>query len=241
MAELNTEAERRRLDGIASVSLYGAGMNPATIAYSFEIFQRFVRPGPILEMGPAEGLMSEKLARLGLPLTIVDGAEAFCASLRERLPNADVIHSLFEEFAPAQSFETIVLGHVLEHVDDPAALLGRVRQWLTPTGRILAAVPNSRSLHRQAAVLLGMLPFEEALNEADHHHGHRRVYNPETFRRDFLQAGLKIEVFGGYWLKPLSNAQLERDWNAEQIAAFMALGERYPDIAGEIYIVANRG
>jgi hypothetical protein len=85
-----------------------------------------------------------------------------------------------------------------------------------------------------------MLPFEEALNEADRHHGHRRVYNPETFRRDFLQAGLKIEVFGGYWLKPLSNAQLERDWNAELVAAFMALGERYPDIAGEIYIVANR-
>jgi 2-polyprenyl-3-methyl-5-hydroxy-6-metoxy-1,4-benzoquinol methylase len=240
MVELNADAERRRLDSIASVSLYGAGMNEATIAYSFEVFQRFVRPGPMLEMGPAEGLMSERLAELGQPLTLVEGAATFCASLGERLPQAEVVHSLFEEFAPSNRFETIVLGHVLEHVDDPVQVLDRARQWLTPTGRILAAVPNSRSLHRQAAVLLGMLPFEEALNEADRHHGHRRVYNPETFRRDFLQAGLKIEVFGGYWLKPLSNAQLERDWNAELVAAFMALGERYPDIAGEIYIVANR-
>lgn len=239
MAELDAESERRRLDGIASVSLYGAGMNRATIAHSFEVFQRFIRPGAILELGPAEGFMSEKLACLGQPLTIVDGAEAFCASLRQRLPQAEVVHSLFEEFTPTREFETIVLGHVLEHVDDPVPLLRRARSWLTPSGRIFAAVPNARSVHRQAAVLLGMLPFEEALNEADLHHGHRRVYNPETFRRDFLQAGLTIEVFGGYWMKPLSNAQLERDWSPELVAAFMALGERYPDIAAEIYVVAR--
>lgn len=240
MADLELEAERRRLDGIASVSLYGAGLNAATIAHSFEVFQRFVRPGPLLEMGPAEGLMSEKLAGLGQPLTIVEGAEAFCVSLRNRLPQAEVVNALFEEFAPRERFETIVLGHVLEHVDDPVDVLSRARNWLTPTGRILAAVPNARSIHRQAAVLLGMLPFEEALNEADRHHGHRRVYNPETFRRDFLQAGLRVEVFGGYWLKPLSNGQLERDWNPELIGAFMTLGERYPDIAAEIYIVARQ-
>lgn len=240
MAELDAAAERRRLDDIASVSLYGAGLNAATVAYSFEIFRRFVRPGPMLEMGPAEGLMSGKLADLGQPLTIVEGAEAFCQALRERLPHAEVVHSLFETFVPRQPFETIVLGHVLEHVDDPVGLLSRVRGWLSPTGRILAAVPNARSVHRQAAVLMGLLPFEEALNDADRHHGHRRVYNPETFRRDFLQSGLKIEVFGGYWLKPLSNGQLEQDWTPEQIDAFMALGERYPDIAAEIYVVANR-
>lgn len=70
--------------------------------------------------------------------------------------------------------------------------------------------------------------------------GHRRVLNPETFRNAFLRAGLKIEVFGGYWMKPVSNAQIEASWTPEMIDAFMALGERYPDIAGEIYVVASR-
>jgi hypothetical protein len=32
------------------------------------------------------------------------------------------------------------------------------------------------------------------------HHGHRRVFDPESFRQCFLAAGLAIEVFGGYWL-----------------------------------------
>jgi hypothetical protein len=94
-------------------------------------------------------------------------------------------------------------------------------------------------LHRQAAVLMGLLETEHALNEADRHHGHRRVYDPESFRRDFLRAGLSIEMFGGYWLKPVSNAQIAQSWTDDMLQAFMALGERYPDSAGEIYVVAR--
>ena len=239
MQELDAEAERRRLDDIASVSLYGAGLNAATIAHSFRIFRRFLRPGSILELGPAEGHMTRKLAELGQPLTVVEGAEAFCEALRAELPRVQVVHALFEEFLPPRPFDNIVLGHVLEHVDDPVALLSRIRPWLSEAGRVLAAVPNARSLHRQAAVMMGLLAHEAALNDADRHHGHRRVYTPESFRRDFLDAGLSIEIFGGYWMKPLSNAQLERDWTPPMIDAFMNLGERYPDIAGEIYVDAN--
>lgn len=237
--DISTE-ERDRLDAIAAVSTYGSGANKASIAHAFEVIQRFVRPGPILEMGPAEGHMTDKLVELGQPLSVVEGAAVFCESLRQRWPSIDVHHALFEDFKPRQQYRTILLGHVLEHVEDPVAILSLVKTWLTDDGRILAAVPNARSLHRQAAVIMGMLPFEEALNEADHKHGHRRVYNPETFRRDFLHAGLSVEVFGGYWLKPLSNGQIERDWTEEMLKAFMTLGERYPDIAGEIYVVARR-
>lgn len=241
MQNLVGDEEHSRLDAIAADSHYGLGANLATIAHSFEVLKRHIRPGPILEMGPAEGNMTAELAILNQPLTVVEGAAPFCDSLRARFPDIEIVHSLFEAFEPADQFETIVLGHVLEHVDDPVGILSAAKGWLTPTGRILAAVPNARSLHRQAAVIMGLLPFEESLNDADRHHGHRRVYNPETYRRDFREAGLNIEVFGGYWLKPLSNSQIERDWTPEMLSAFMTLGERYPDIAGEIYVVARRG
>lgn len=232
--------ERKRLDDIASVSRYAFGANSVTIAYSFKVFERYIRQGPILELGPAEGFMTQELVKLNYPMTAVEGAGSFCESLKSRFPQIDVVHALFENYKPTQKFDSIILGHVLEHVDDPVDILSRAREWLTDRGRIMAAVPNARSLHRQAAVILGLLKWEEEMNEADHHHGHRRVYNPETFRRDFKQAGLDIEVFGGYWLKPLSNGQIERDWNEDLLQAFMKLGERYPDIAGELYIVAKR-
>lgn len=233
--------EYTHLDAIAGQSLYAAGANTATIRHSFQIARRYLRGRSILELGPAEGVMTELLAGTGLELTLVEGSERFCHDLRARFPQARVEHCLFEEFEPAQKSDNIILGHVLEHVANPVAILARARNWLVPeTGRIFAAVPNARSLHRQAAVIMGLLSSEDALNDADRHHGHRRVFNPESFRGAFLEAGLRIEVFGGYWLKPVSNRQIEETWTPEMLSAFMTLGERYPDIAGEIYCVATR-
>jgi 2-polyprenyl-3-methyl-5-hydroxy-6-metoxy-1,4-benzoquinol methylase len=238
MADENT-TERRRLEDIAGDSWYAKGVNGASVAYSARIFSRHFRGGDVLELGPAEGVMTEVLARDFDRLTLVDGSEQFCESLRERYPEATVIRSLFEDFTPDGKFDAIILGHVLEHVEDPSELLARVAGWLKPGGSVYGAVPNARSLHRQAAVMLGMLGEEHEMNDTDRHHGHRRVYDPESFRHDFLAAGMKIKLFGGYWLKPLSNAQLDETWTPEMVEAFMALGERYPDIAGEIYVIAG--
>lgn len=233
--------EKAHLERISNVSLYAAGVNSVSIRYSFEVAQRYLVGDNLLEMGPAEGVMTELLAQTGKKMTLVEGSGLFCDSLRQRFPQANVVHALFEEFQPEELFDNIILGHVLEHVNDPVDVLSRVKNWLKPgTGRVFAAVPNARSIHRQSAVIMGLLPQEDSLNEMDIHHGHRRVFNPESFRCAFSQAGLKVEVFGGYWLKPLSNKQLEEDWTPEMLDAFMQLGERYPDIAGEIYVVAKR-
>ena len=227
------------LEQIAADSWYGRGANHCMVEYTFRVFSRHLRGDSVLELGPAEGIMTALLVARGGELTTVEGASTFCADLRRRFSQVEVIHSLFEEFRPDRKFDNVVLGHVLEHVEDPAGLLRSVGKWLKPGGRVLAAVPNSRSLHRQAAVMMRLLPFEEAMNEADIHHGHRRVFNPETFRQVFAQGGLQVDVFGGYWLKPVSNRQIEQTWTPEMLEAFMRLGERYPDIAGEIYVIAS--
>jgi 2-polyprenyl-3-methyl-5-hydroxy-6-metoxy-1,4-benzoquinol methylase len=236
-----SQAEKVRLENISNVSLYCAGVNSASIKYSFKIAQRFMVGDTILELGPAEGVMTELLAATGKKLTLVEGSSLFCDDLRRRFPHATTVNALFEEFRSDEHFDNIILGHVLEHVEDAVDILSRAKQWLKPgTGRLFAAVPNARSLHRQAAVIMGILQEEDTLNEMDYHHGHRRVFNPESFRYAFRRAGLRIEIFGGYWMKPVSNAQIEASWTPEMVDGFMVLGERYPDIAGEIYVVASR-
>lgn len=232
--------EKAHLARISNVSLYAAGANSATIRYSFKVAERYLVGDSILEMGPAEGVMTELLATTGKRMTLVEGSSLFCKDLRKRFPQANVVHTLFEEYQPGELFDNIILGHVLEHVQDPIDILSRARRWLKPgTGRLFAAVPNARSLHRQAAVIMGLLPHEDALNEMDVHHGHRRVFNPESYRNSFSKAGLQVEIFGGYWMKPVSNKQIEDNWTPQMLNAFMQLGERYPDIAGEIYVVAR--
>jgi 2-polyprenyl-3-methyl-5-hydroxy-6-metoxy-1,4-benzoquinol methylase len=236
---MTTNTELHRLEAIAAETPYASGVNADSIRYSFQIFERYLRGDSILELGPAEGVMTELLAQTGKSLTVVEASKAFCDTLAARFPAAHVAHALFEDFTPARTYDSIVLGRVLEHVEDPTAIVARAAQWLSPRGRLVAAVPNSRSLHRQAAVLMGILPSEDALNETDIRHGHRRVFNPESFRRCFVAAGLAIEVFGGYWIKPLSNRQIESTWSPDMLAAFMRLGERYPHIAAEIYVIAK--
>ncbi len=232
-------SERERLDSVAQKSLYTTFSNSMTIEYCYEVYSRFLKEGNVLELGPAEGLMTAHLVKNNCDLTVVDGSEEFCNQLKNKFPGVEVVCDLFENYIPSIKFSNILLGHVLEHVNDPVEILKLTKEWLAPKGIVLAAVPNSRSLHRQASVIMGLQTTEDAMSELDYHHGHRRIYNPESFRSAFINAGLKVEHFGGYWLKPISNSQIHSSWTRDMLYAFMKLGERYPDIAGEIYVVAT--
>jgi 2-polyprenyl-3-methyl-5-hydroxy-6-metoxy-1,4-benzoquinol methylase len=233
--------ESKKIDDIANNSLYTSTAALATINYSYEIFSRYrLGEGSILELGPAEGAMTERLYRDGYRPELLEGSKVFCNQLRKKFPDLEVYNKLFEDFEPKISYNTIILGHVLEHVVDPVSILRKVRTWLTNNGRIFAAVPNKRSIHRQAAVIMGLINHEGTMSAKDIHHGHHRIYDPESFRHAFAASGLYVEHFGGYWLKPLSDSQIERDWTNEMLQAFLILGERYPDIAAEIYIIAKK-
>ena len=85
--------------------------------------------------------MTAHLARAFPDLTLVEGAEAFCADLRQRFPAVTVVRSLFEDFVPAELYDTIILGHVLEHVENPVDLLRKAGSWLADGGVICCAVP----------------------------------------------------------------------------------------------------
>lgn len=231
----------KSLDEVAKTSLYTTKTGSATIIHSYEIFLRYaVMGGSVLELGPAEGLMTERLLNEFSDVTVVEGSSEFCKLLLEKFDDLEVIHSFFEDFNSQKTFDNIILGHVLEHVDDPLLVLKHIKKFLSPGGIIFCAVPNSASLHRQAAVLLGLLETEASMSELDIHHGHQRVFNPSLLKDVFSSADLSIKNFGGYWLKPVSNAQIEESWTSEMLGAFMILGERYPEIAGEIYVVACR-
>jgi len=235
-----SKKELQRLQEIAQDSWYAKGVSAKMVEYSFKVFSRHIDGGSLLEMGPAEGVMTPLLLSKAGSLTLLEGAEHFCVDLARRYPAAKVVHSLFEDYTPEEKFDRIILGHVLEHVEDPVAILIRASSWLSPKGKIIAAVPNALSIHRQAAVLMGLLSTEHSLNEMDRHHGHRRVFDPTSFKAAFSEAGLAIEHFGGYWLKPISNAQIEKSWTPAMLASFMSLGEKYPEIAAEIYVVAAK-
>jgi 2-polyprenyl-3-methyl-5-hydroxy-6-metoxy-1,4-benzoquinol methylase len=195
--------------------------------------------GRILELGPAEGIMTLEMVAEGLSPDLVEGPLTLTEELSKKFPSLNVSNQLFEDFIPEGLYDTIIMGHVLEHVIEPIEILKKYKSYLSSNGRIWASVPNANSIHRQAAVQMGILSNVTSLNEADIRHGHRRVYTPENFQETFRLAGFKILTFGGYWLKPLSNAQIQETWTEDMVKAFCSLGRKYPEISGEMYVVAS--
>jgi 2-polyprenyl-3-methyl-5-hydroxy-6-metoxy-1,4-benzoquinol methylase len=208
------------------------------IRYRYETIKPKLVGSRGLELGPAEGEMTQFLVKDFEELTIVEGSADLLAQIPTHA-NLIKVHALFEEFQPGHPFDSIILEHVLEHVDDPVDMLSRVKNWLSPNGKLFLGVPNGNSIHRLVAVKMGLLDNSCQLNSRDHALGHRRVYTPETFRADIKKSGLKVHEMGGVYFKPLSNAQIQDHWSEEMIQGFYELGKDFADIAAEIYAVCH--
>lgn len=191
-----------------------------------------------LELGPAEGEMTQFLVNDFEQLTVVEGSSELLLQIPAH-PNLRKVHSLFEDFKPAQQYNTIIMEHILEHVDRPVALLMKVREWLMPGGRILIGVPNGNSIHRLVAVKMGLLKQSCELNSRDRALGHRRVYTPDTLRAELHAAGLHLIEMGGVFFKPVSNKQIQENWTEEMIQGFYKLGKDFPGNAAELYAVCE--
>ncbi len=79
-------------------------------------------------------------------------------------------------------FETVVCLNVLEHIDDDVAALRRMRDVLTPDGRIVLVIPALRSLY----------------GEIDRSIGHYRRYDRAEILDKLERAGLQAEKVAGF-------------------------------------------
>jgi len=206
--------------------------------YRYQSIKDWFKGDNALELGTSDGTMTNLLVNDFKSLVTVDGSQELIDVIPQR-PNLRKICSYFENFEPNEKFDTILMEHILEHVDDPVGLLKRAKKWLSPEGVIIAGVPNGDSIHRLAAVEMGLLKTKTQLNDRDHILGHQRVYTMESFLNDIKSTGLDIKHKGGVFLKPLSNGQIDKDWSNEMMDAFYNLGKQFPDHCAEIFVVCE--
>ena len=124
-----------------------------------------------LELGPALGQMTKYLVNDFEKLDIIEGSK----ELLDQIPNYNNIvkyHSYFEEFITENKYDTIIMSHVLEHIEKPIEILKHIYGWLSEDGVFLISVPNAKSIHRLVAVEMGLLQSEFDLNERDNELGH---------------------------------------------------------------------
>ncbi len=195
-----------------------------------------------LELGPAEGQGTAYLLDHFDKVVSVDGSQAFIDQLNKMYGDNKkftAICSYFEDLKLDERFDTIVLGHILEHVDSPGEVLRIAGKFLSDKGVIIADVPNGNSLHRQLGVKMGLLSKNTELNDSDISVGHQRVYTPDTFRDEVKNAGFEIVTFGGVLIKVVSNTQMQEQFSQQQLDAMVEIGVDNPEIAADIFIVAR--
>jgi 2-polyprenyl-3-methyl-5-hydroxy-6-metoxy-1,4-benzoquinol methylase len=208
------------------------------IEYKYRTFKTWLRGPAGLELGPADGTMTKRLVNDFAKLTVVDGSRELLQAIPPAA-NLAKVHSLFEEFNPGSTFNTIMMAHILEHIEDPVNLIRRAQAWMAPGGRLIASVPNGHSIHRLAGVKMGFLAQPCELNERDRALGHRRVYTTATLHAEFGLAGMRIIGHGGVFFKPLSNKQIEETWTERMMEGFFELGKDFAENAAELYVVAE--
>lgn len=96
----------------------------------------------VLDVGCGNGKFLRAMRTAGHDVVGIEPSPAGAARAREDHGLDVHCGSVLEIDFGDRRFDLITLWHVLEHVDDPVAYLRHLARWLTPGGRILAAVPN---------------------------------------------------------------------------------------------------
>ncbi len=210
-------------------------------------FEPFFRRGSALELGSFKGDFTRRLLSYFSDITCVEASDAALAAAKERLGNEiTFIHSSFEAASLPRRYDHVVLTHVLEHVDDPVALLSRVNtEWLDEGGRLFLACPNGNAPSRQIAVKMGLISHNTAVTAAEAEHGHRRTYTLDTLEHDAVSAGLEVVHRSGIFFKALANFQWDRLLQTdivspEYLEGCYQLGRQYPDLCASIFLVCQR-
>lgn len=100
------------------------------------------RGARVLDAGAGTGRLVAELRRRGYDAAGIEPSQrSQAAALAAGLP---VERRPIEEHSDS-GLGAVVLWHVLEHLDDPAAALKRVAGWVDPGGLVLIGVPNAAS------------------------------------------------------------------------------------------------
>jgi 2-polyprenyl-3-methyl-5-hydroxy-6-metoxy-1,4-benzoquinol methylase len=217
----------------------------------------------LLDIACGDGMLTELFARHFSTVVGVDASSKHLSEARKRVPGGTFHESLIEDFECNQKFGSVFMLDLLEHVNDPVAVLAKAASFLESAGRLIVHVPNCDAVNRKIAVRMGTLSSCDELSPFDLQiAGHRRSYNLESLRQDVERAGLNVIKTGGIFYKMLSTPQMDwflknglwdaghgwgrtgmekaKDWKAEFCRACYEYGKDHPEDCNIIYACVTR-
>jgi 2-polyprenyl-3-methyl-5-hydroxy-6-metoxy-1,4-benzoquinol methylase len=181
------------------------GCNTRNVEYRWDLFKRElanIPPGSeVLDFGAGSLRDSFELVSRGYNVTAVDLDSDLLQSYRSGYdwPDngttlkivsgkdmADCLSQIGE-----RKFALIICFDVLEHLEDPVAILRRMRGLLTPSGRIFITVPNGRTLYELwfRIVLVSSMLLRKRLRPGE---PHLQKNSPKKWQEILRQADFSV-------------------------------------------------
>lgn len=158
----------------------------------------------VLDIGCWTGDLGRALRTRGCTVSGLEidpaAAKAALADLDEVVV-ADLDDSPASAHFSAHSFDAVVLADVLEHLNDPTAVLADVVGLLAPGGRVVVSVPNITHGSIRLALLQGRWTYT-ATGLLDS--THIRFFNRASLLEMFRDAGLVVEDLRASTADPLA-------------------------------------
>ncbi len=102
----------------------------------------FARPMKVLDVGSGGGEFAYLLKKLGHDVTGAEPNRGYAAYSRRQY-GLNVLEGFIGDMhLPSQSFDLITIWHVLEHTEDPGAVLAQLHAALRPGGTLVVEVPH---------------------------------------------------------------------------------------------------
>lgn len=196
----------------------------------------------ILELGIGHGYTTRRFSDRFSRHVVIDGSPVVIEQFREAgVPaSIEIVESYFEEFETDEQFDVIVMGFVLEHVDDPSLVLQRFRRYLRPDGRLFIAVPNAKSMNRRLGLAMGKIDDIYALNDNDRRLGHQRQFCLDTLNALLRDTGYECVWQEGIYLKPLPLGYMQDMPEFEQnLQAMLQVGVEFPELCVALLVEAR--
>lgn len=148
--------------------------------------ERFKERGNLLDVGAGVGILMYVAAKRGFKVKGVEVSD-WAANFARETKGLDVVTGKLENLRLGkESFDVVVINHVLEHVDNPRLMLSEIRRILKKDGIIVVGVPNIGSL------MARIRGSKWASLRPEEHIWH---FTPSTLKRLIKQEGFDIVHF----------------------------------------------
>lgn len=165
---------------------------PGYLAHNADILASPARPGPmeafLAPLLPARPSVLDWGGDTGLHTPFRTGGGDVWVHDISGQPLVDGVRRIGADDLPAQSYDLVVLSHVLEHMPRPSATLDEIRTVMSPETILYVEVPLEALIARNPAA-------RTLVKHKKHWHEHVNFFTETAMRRLLARSGMRVVEF----------------------------------------------